>query len=104
MATSTSDVQRRLEECHALLDGHFQLSSGLHSNRYVQCALLLARQRSIGSTLVLFDISESVNNRLTCYYDDISTRIEIVKTIGGVAGTPAVADIFDELRGDLVDG
>lgn len=25
----------------ALLDGHFQLSSGLHSNRYVQCARVL---------------------------------------------------------------
>ncbi len=26
--------------CHALLDGHFQLSSGLHSPHYFQCALL----------------------------------------------------------------
>jgi orotate phosphoribosyltransferase len=28
-------------ECNALLDGHFLLSSGLHSNRYIQCALVL---------------------------------------------------------------
>ena len=26
----------------ALLDGHFRLSSGLHSPRYLQCALFLA--------------------------------------------------------------
>jgi orotidine-5'-phosphate decarboxylase len=32
---------RMLEESQALLEGHFVLSSGLHSNRYVQCARLL---------------------------------------------------------------
>lgn len=30
----------RFRECHALLDGHFRLSSGLHSPHYFQCALL----------------------------------------------------------------
>ena len=30
-----------LEKTGALLEGHFLLSSGLHSNRYVQCAKLL---------------------------------------------------------------
>src|SRR5262245_7490922 len=29
----------------ALLEGHFQLSSGRHSNQYFQCALLLAEPR-----------------------------------------------------------
>lgn len=31
-----------LQETGALQDGHFQLASGLHSGRYVQCARLLA--------------------------------------------------------------
>lgn len=31
----------RLVETGALLEGHFRLSSGLHSDRYVQCAQLL---------------------------------------------------------------
>ena len=31
-----------LKETNALLDGHFILSSGLHSNQYVQCAKLLS--------------------------------------------------------------
>jgi orotate phosphoribosyltransferase len=35
-------LERQLTECGALLRGHFQLSSGLHSPGYVQCALLLA--------------------------------------------------------------
>jgi len=35
------DLMDLLTETGALLDGHFLLSSGLHSNRYVQCAKLL---------------------------------------------------------------
>jgi orotate phosphoribosyltransferase len=32
-----------LKETNALLDGHFILSSGLHSAQYVQCAQLLSK-------------------------------------------------------------
>jgi len=32
-----------LKETNALLDGHFILSSGLHSDQYVQCAQLLSK-------------------------------------------------------------
>ncbi len=35
------DVIEILKECGALLEGHFLLSSGRHSNRYCQCAKLL---------------------------------------------------------------
>ena len=31
-----------LKKTNALLDGHFKLSSGLHSPMYVQCAKLLS--------------------------------------------------------------
>ena len=31
-----------LKETNALLEGHFILSSGLHSDQYVQCAQLLS--------------------------------------------------------------
>jgi len=34
-------VEAMLRETHALLEGHFLLSSGLHSDRYCQCAKLL---------------------------------------------------------------
>ena len=37
----TSEVLDLLRESGALLEGHFELSSGLHSNRYFQCALAL---------------------------------------------------------------
>jgi len=45
-----------LEESGALRHGHFQLSSGLHSTAYVQCALLLEqpeRARRVGSALAV---------------------------------------------------
>ena len=31
-----------LKKTNALLDGHFVLSSGLHSSKYIQCAKLLS--------------------------------------------------------------
>lgn len=45
------DLFRRHE---ALLEGHFILSSGLHSDRYIQCALVLQHPRAaeqLGATL-----------------------------------------------------
>ena len=44
----------QMEQSGALLSGHFALSSGLHSDRYVQCALLLespARAEEVGRAL-----------------------------------------------------
>lgn len=41
-AASVLDLFR---SSRALLEGHFQLSSGRHSNQYFQCALLLAHPR-----------------------------------------------------------
>lgn len=35
------EVFRIFKEAGALLEGHFVLSSGLHSDRYLQCALVL---------------------------------------------------------------
>ena len=42
---AAGDVEQRLRRSQALLSGHFQLTSGRHSDRYVQCALLLAQPR-----------------------------------------------------------
>ena len=38
-------IEELLKETGALLEGHFLLSSGLHSSGYVQCALLLENPR-----------------------------------------------------------
>ncbi len=61
------DVLPLFRESGALLDGHFRLSSGLHSTGYLQCALVLQhpahaerlgraladRLRGLGATIVL---------------------------------------------------
>src|SRR5262245_39075319 len=38
---TTEEVLKVFEENQALLTGHFLLTSGLHSPRYLQCALVL---------------------------------------------------------------
>lgn len=38
---NSEQILRHFEETSALLDGHFLLSSGLHSPKYLQCALAL---------------------------------------------------------------
>lgn len=48
------DVRRHFEETGALLSGHFRLSSGLHSDRYLQCARVLQwpdRAGALGAAL-----------------------------------------------------
>lgn len=40
-----NDVLKIFREHSALLEGHFILSSGLHSDRYIQCALVLQHPR-----------------------------------------------------------
>jgi orotate phosphoribosyltransferase len=48
------DLELLLRDTRALLSGHFRLSSGLHSNAYVQCARLLedpANASAVGEAL-----------------------------------------------------
>jgi orotate phosphoribosyltransferase len=40
-STTTESVLDRFRRVGALLDGHFRLTSGLHSSGYLQCALVL---------------------------------------------------------------
>ncbi len=49
-----SEILELFRASGALLEGHFQLSSGLHSSRYLQCALVLEdprRAESLGKSL-----------------------------------------------------
>ena len=48
------EVRAHFEETGALLSGHFKLSSGLHSDRYLQCAKVLQwpeRAEALGRAL-----------------------------------------------------
>ena len=48
-----------LKETNALIEGHFILSSGLHSSKYVQCAQLLSKPDKAAS--ICLSLAEKVN-------------------------------------------
>ena len=48
-----------LKETKALIDGHFILSSGLHSPRYVQCAQLLSKPKN--ASKLCNSLAEKIN-------------------------------------------
>ncbi len=49
-----------LKEANALIEGHFILSSGLHSPQYVQCAQLMSKPDK--ATKLCKSLSEKINN------------------------------------------
>ena len=49
-----------LKETNALLEGHFILSSGLHSNKYVQCAKLLSYPKK--AEIICTSLTEKIKN------------------------------------------
>ena len=51
-----------LKETNALLEGHFILSSGLHSNQYIQCAQLLSHPRQ--TEMICASLCEKIKNDL----------------------------------------
>jgi orotate phosphoribosyltransferase len=65
-----------LKETNALLEGHFILSSGLHSKNYIQCAKLLSNTKK--GVLICKSLCEKINENFK--------KIDIVLTpaIGGI--------------------
>ena len=52
-----------LRETNALLEGHFILSSGLHSSKYVQCAQLLSKPKK--SYEICNSLAEKINKEFS---------------------------------------
>ena len=42
---SVDKLEEMIRESGALLEGHFELTSGLHSDKYLQCALIIQEPR-----------------------------------------------------------
>ena len=59
---SYEESLRILKETNALLEGHFILSSGLHSAQYVQCAQLLSKPHK--SVNFCKSLAEKISNEL----------------------------------------
>ncbi len=78
-------VQSLLRETGALLEGHFQLSSGRHSAGYVQCALLLQHPR------LARQVGESLAEKLS----HLSPESVLAPALGGLLIGHEVAAALD---------
>ena len=65
-----------LKKTDALLDGHFVLSSGLHSSKYIQCAKLLSYPQ------LAKNICISLSKKINSNYKKIDLILSLA--IGGI--------------------
>ena len=65
----------------ALLEGHFILSSGLHSDRYIQCALVLQHPR----------VAEQLGSELAAKLRDLGASVVAAPALGGILVAHEVA-------------
>lgn len=68
------EVLELFEKNHALLTGHFKLSSGLHSQKYLQCALVLQHP----------DIAAKLAKALAKRFSDEKIDFVIGPALGGI--------------------
>lgn len=68
------DVVEILKDCEALLEGHFLLSSGKHSNRYCQCAKLMQYP----------DKTEKVISLVADKVKDLGINVVVGPAMGGI--------------------
>ena len=73
---SYKDSLKILKETNALLEGHFILSSGLHSDKYVQCAQLLSKPNKAK------DICNSLGEKIKSNFKNIDLILS--PAIGGI--------------------
>lgn len=71
---NTEEILAKFREADALLEGHFLLSSGLHSPRYVQCALALQHPH----------LAESLCARLAAPWEGAGVQCVIGPAMGAV--------------------
>jgi len=70
----SEDVIQKFRESGALLEGHFILTSGLHSAVYLQCALVLQDPRA----------AEEFGRAITEYFSDAAIQTVAAPAIGGI--------------------
>jgi orotate phosphoribosyltransferase len=79
------DVLALLNKTGALLQGHFRLSSGLHSPNYVQCALLLEHPRN----------AKAIGAALAARVRAMNVQRVVAPALGGVVIGYTVAESLD---------
>jgi orotate phosphoribosyltransferase len=72
------DVLKIFEETNALLNGHFELRSGLHSNQFFQCALVLQYPRIAGQ------LCEALVEKMKSELEKLEVDTVIAPAMGGI--------------------
>src|SRR5260370_7901002 len=83
------EMLRMFESSGAIRHGHFELSSGLHSATYVQCALVLQYPR----------YAEKLGQALAALFSDAHIDAVVSPALGGVIIGQEVARALPELKG-----
>jgi orotate phosphoribosyltransferase len=84
----TTEVIERFRRTGALLEGHFVLTSGLHSDRYLQCALVLqhpAEAEAFGRALAERFRTEGVETVAAPAIGGIVIGYEVARALGARA-------------------
>jgi orotate phosphoribosyltransferase len=72
------EVLKLFEETEALLNGHFELRSGLHSNQFFQCALVLQYPRIAGQ------LCEALVEKMKAELAELEVDTVIAPAMGGI--------------------
>ena len=74
-----TNLLKKFEETSALLNGHFELRSGLHSNQFFQCALLLQYPRIAG------EVCEALVEKIKATLGELEIDTVIAPALGGIS-------------------
>lgn len=82
------ELLRMFEESGAIRHGHFELSSGLHSGTYLQCALVLQYPR----------YAEKLGRALAALFSDATIEAVVSPALGGIIIGQEVARALPEQK------
>jgi orotate phosphoribosyltransferase len=88
------ELLRIFETAGAIRHGHFELSSGLHSGTYVQCAQVLQYPR----------FAEKLGQALAALFSDATIEAVVSPAMGGLIIGQEVARALPELKSSLHGG
>ncbi len=91
---SREELLRMFEGAGAIRHGHFELSSGLHSGTYVQCAQVLQYPR----------FAEKLGHALAALFSDATIEAVVSPAMGGVIIGQEVARALPEAKGSMAGG
>ncbi len=75
------EIMKIFHDCGALLEGHFLLTSGLHSNRYIQCAKVLQYP----------ELATDLGADLAACFQDLQVDVVVGPALGGILVAQEVA-------------